>query len=41
MLCQIKKNEMGEVCSTYGVKERDMGFGGEICWKETIVMAKG
>jgi hypothetical protein len=32
---QIKKNEVGGACSTYGGEERCMqGFGGEVCRKE-------
>lgn len=36
---QLKKNEMGELCGTYVGEERDMGFGGESCWKETALKA--
>jgi hypothetical protein len=33
---QIKKNELGGACGTYGVRERFIqGFGGDTCGKET------
>jgi len=33
---QVKKNEMGGACNTYGGEQKCLqGFGGETCGKET------